>query len=75
MAWFLHKIQNYTLLNFNLLTVPTMKKALLGLALLTSLTAVSYAVDTHKEKKVKKAKSSTCEKGSSHACCMKKAQV
>ncbi|WP_461039425.1 hypothetical protein [Spirosoma harenae] len=52
-----------------------MKKALLGLALLTSLTAVSYAVDTHKEKKVKKAKSSTCEKGSSHACCMKKAQV
>ena len=52
-----------------------MKKAMFGLALLTTLTTVSFAVDIRKDKKVKKAKSSTCEKGSGHACCMKKAQA
>ena len=52
-----------------------MKKALLGLALLTTLTTVTFAGDVRKEKKAKKAKTSTCEKGSGHACCMKKAQA
>lgn len=56
-----------------------MKKALLGLALLTTLTTVSFAGAVKKEKKAKKAKvencEKSCEKGSSHACCMKKAQA
>ncbi len=53
-----------------------MKKALLGLALLTTLTTVSFAGEVRKEKKAKaKAKSSVCEKAGSHACCMKKAQA
>ena len=52
-----------------------MKKALLGLALLTTLTTISFAGEVRKEKKVKKAKSSAYEKGSGHACCMKKAQA
>ena len=58
-------------------TVCTMKKALLGLALLTTLTTVSFAADARKEKKAKrvKAKSEKCEKSAGHACCMKKAQV
>ena len=52
-----------------------MKKALLGLALLTTLTTVSFAGVAGKEKKVKKTKAASCEKGSGHACCMKKAQA
>lgn len=55
-----------------------MKKALLGLALLTTLTTVSFAGEVRKEKKAKakaKAKTSSCEKAGSHACCLKKAQA
>ena len=62
------------------LTIPKtnriMKKALFGLALLTTLTTVSMAGPAHKEKKAKaKAKSEHCDKASGHACCMKKAQA
>lgn len=52
-----------------------MKKALLGLALLTTLTTLSLAGEVGKEKKVKKTKAAACEKGSGHACCMKKVQA
>ncbi|WP_020600829.1 hypothetical protein [Spirosoma panaciterrae] len=55
-----------------------MKKALLGLALLTTLTTVLFAGEIRKEKKAKKAKAENCEKScekGSHACCMKKAQA
>ncbi|MBD2703241.1 hypothetical protein IC229_21530 [Spirosoma sp. BT702] len=51
-----------------------MKKILLGLALLTTLTTVSFAVDVRKEKKSKKAKSSSCAKGRG-ACGLKKARA
>lgn len=52
-----------------------MKKALFGLALLTTLSIVSFAGEAHKEKKAKvKAKNEHCTKGS-HACCAKKTQV
>ncbi|AKD56001.1 hypothetical protein [Spirosoma radiotolerans] len=60
-----------------------MKKTILGVALLATLTTLSFAGDIRKDKKVKKAasaacdkaKSADCEKGSGHACCMKKAQA
>ncbi|MCX6215569.1 hypothetical protein [Spirosoma sp.] len=57
-----------------------MKKAILGVALLTTLTTLSFAGEIRKEKKAKKAKTencekTSCEKGSTHACCMKKAQA
>ena len=52
-----------------------MKKALLGLALLTTLATVSIAGEVRKEKKAKnRAKMEHCTKGD-HACCMKKVQV
>lgn len=52
-----------------------MKKMLLGLALLTTLTTVSFAGSTHNEKKSKtKAKSGCCTQ-SGHACCAKKAKA
>lgn len=49
-----------------------MKKALLGLALLTTLTTMSYAGDARKEKKAKAKVKTECTK-SGHACCMKRA--
>ena len=53
-----------------------MKKALLGLVLLTTLTTVSFAGEVRKEKKTKvKAKSEKCDKAAGHACCLKKAAV
>lgn len=57
-----------------------MKKAILGLALLTTLTTMSFAGEVRKEKKAKKTTATSCEKtscdkGSTHACCMKKAQA
>ena len=53
-----------------------MKKALLGLALLATLTTVSFADEVRKEKKAKaKAKSEKCGTMSGHACCVKKAQA
>ncbi|GAB3016534.1 hypothetical protein [Spirosoma pulveris] len=57
-----------------------MKKALLGLALLTALTTVSFAGEIRKEKKTKKVtttncEKTSCEKGTTHTCCLKKAQA
>ncbi|ADB38847.1 hypothetical protein [Spirosoma linguale] len=58
-----------------------MKKAILGIALLTTLTTLSFAGEIRKEKKAKKAtttmncEKTSCEKGATHACCMKKAQA
>lgn len=57
-----------------------MKKAILGIALLTTLTTISVAGEIRKEKKAKKAtttncEKTSCEKGTTHACCMKKAQA
>lgn len=78
MAQFLHKHSRWALSHSTTLkSVYLMKKALLGLALLTTLTTVSFAADTRKEKKTKrvKAKSEKCEKSTGHACCLKKVQV
>lgn len=52
-----------------------MKNILLTVALLATLTTISMAGDVRKEKIVKKAKSASCEKGSGHACCLKKTCV
>ncbi len=57
-----------------------MKKAILGFALLTTLTTVSFAGEIRKEKKAKKTAATSCEKtscdkASTHACCMKKVQA
>lgn len=64
------------------ITTLTMKKAILGIALLTTLTTMSFAGEIRKEKKAKKATTSaSCDKTSSanceksHACCVKKAQA
>lgn len=57
-----------------------MKKAILGIALLTTLATMSFAGEIRKEKKTKKTTATSCEKTScdkanTHACCMKKAQA
>ncbi|XWW46090.1 hypothetical protein JYG30_01115 [Fibrella sp. USSR17] len=57
-----------------------MKTVLMGLALVATLSSASFAGDTSKAKKEKKAKAEQCEKKCEKAsggpsCCMKKAQA
>lgn len=82
LVWFLQFFGRCALLHENLLNRINMKKMLVGLALLTTLSTVSMAGPFFKGKKARakaraervEAKKENCEKGTS-SCCMKKAQA